>query len=104
MTTPEMQGLGRTSSAAQGCVLAAVIAAVVTSAAVACLHFAFDAFLVEDGADCDGCRYRERSCAGVLVEKNMRDGERTRCVGIPVGPWRCYRVARPTYVREPCSP
>lgn len=73
---------------ARGCALAAIVTTIV-AAAVACLHFAFDAFLVMEGAYCEGCFHRRRKCTGVVIERDARDGIEVRCLGVPRGEWRC---------------
>lgn len=104
MTKPEVQEPQRTAITAQGCLVATMVTIIVAAAAVAYLHFAFDAFLVIEGADCEGCFHRRRKCAGVVIQRDMRDGEEARCLGIPRGEWRCYRLVHEEYVREPCTP
>ncbi len=74
---------------------AIIVAAMVISAAgVAVLHLGFNAFLFIDGADCDGCIHRKRRCIGIPRETDMHGGERWHCIGVPVGPWYCYREVR----------
>ncbi len=45
-------------------------------------------------ADCDGCIHRKRRCIGIPRETDMHGGERWHCIGVPVGPWYCYREVR----------
>jgi hypothetical protein len=64
-----------------------------------------DAFVVVDGLDCDGCIHRQRGCAGFRWIADVRSGSSARCVGIPVGPWYCFRRMSDGQFRPiPCPP
>ncbi len=83
--------------------LGASVLLLVPALTFASIHF--DAFLVADGMGYrPGSVYRYRSCVGVTWEPHeVRDGEDRRCIGMPVGPWRCYAVVYDApYVRIPC--
>jgi len=85
-----------------GCVIAVVVTIPAVCAIVAVLHFGFDAFLVAKGVNCEGCFLRERRCAGILLDSDIRDGVEERCLGVPVGAWYCSRLEHDRYVRVPC--
>lgn len=77
-----------------GCGIAAIVIVVLAGIAIAVLHFVLDAFLVMDGVYCEGCIHRQRACVGVLHETDMLDGQRVRCIGVPIGPWYCFKEVR----------
>lgn len=57
-----------------------------------CLAIWRDEFVVTEGFLCEGCMVSERTCAGVSLRTDMRDGIEVRCVGIPLGARRCFEV------------
>lgn len=65
-----------------------------------------DAFLVADGmGHHPGSIYRYRRCIGVTWEPyEVRHGADRRCIGVPLGPWRCYAlVYDDPFIRIPCK-
>lgn len=83
--------------------IAAIVAALLACVVVASLHFASDAFLVREGFYCEGCIIARRRCLGGRLDTDMRDGERARCLGIPLGPWRCFKVVSDSpFPQVPC--
>ena len=78
----------------RGCAIVAVATSIVAVATAAALFFATDTFLVLDGWHCDGCIVRQRECIGFLQEEDLRDASRARCIGVPVGPWYCFKNVR----------
>lgn len=78
----------------KGGAIVAVATLLLTGVTVVALFFATDTFLVLNGRDCDGCIVRERQCVGIVHLADLRDGSRGHCIGIPVGPWYCFRNVR----------
>jgi len=97
-----------TAAATKSCISAAGIFTGIAILVLAVFSYAAgrsNAFLVVTGSLRDGGIVRTRNCIGFLWEAEMRDGVEKQCVGIPAGPWRCFKVVpdEPA-IRIPCVP
>ncbi len=85
--------------------LVASVACILMISGLVATYVFTDVFTQARGSLRTGGLARQRACLGVTVDKSehMRHAFHERCVGVPYGPWRCFRMAESgRYYRVGC--